>query len=127
MPHDTARLYEKLTELRHRDTQFQLFGASTHRYLLNPCLPEDNLREVEAQYGITLPEDYRRFLLFMGNGGAGPGYGMYPLDYCLKHSLKDVHLLQASFPHMERWNMAPEDLGLDPDIPYVAPLPLHFL
>lgn len=120
MSPDVTRLQAKLTELRRHDTRFQLFGAATHRYALHSCLLESDVQEVEVRYSITLPEDYRRFLLFMGNGGAGPGYGMYPLDYSLQHSVRNVGLLKAPFPHSERWNMTPEDLGLDRDNDYVA-------
>src|SRR5690242_4451474 len=98
MDSDVTRLQEKLAALRHRDTQFQVFGATTHHYLLNSCLSESILQEAEAQYGILLPEDYRRFLLLMGNGGAGPEYGIYPLERCFQQSVHDLRLLQAPFP-----------------------------
>ncbi len=97
MDSDVTRLQEKLTELRHRDTQLQMFGATTHHYLLNSCLSESTLQEAEAQYSVTLPEDYRRFLLLMGDGGAGPEYGIYPLERCLQQSVHDLRLLQALF------------------------------
>jgi len=115
MDPDVVRLQEKLTELRRRDRQFQMFGATTHHYLLNSCLSESTLQEAEAQYSIILPEDYRRFLLLMGDGGAGPEYGIYPLERCLQQSVHDLRLLQAPFPHVDAWNMTPEDLGLDRD------------
>ena len=120
MTPDVTRLHAKLTELRHRDTQLHVFGASTHRYLLNPCLSEHQVQEAEARYGIALPEEYRRFLLFMGDGGAGPDYGIFPLEDCLKRSVDDVRFLREPFPHVQAWNLTPEDLGLDRDRDYGA-------
>lgn len=120
MAPDVTRLHAKLTELRGRDTQFSVFGSSTHRYRLNPCLSEHQVREAETRYGISLPEDYRLFLLRVGNGGAGPYYGMFRLEDSLEHSLDDVRFLQAPFPHVQAWNMSPEELGLDPGRDYAA-------
>ena len=113
MAPDIARLQAKLDELRRRDPQLRVFGAPTHRYVLNPCLSEQQVREVEARYRIALPEDYRRFVRFMGNGGAGPAYGIFTLADSLAHSVDDVRLFQKPFPHTGAWNMAPEELGLD--------------
>jgi hypothetical protein len=122
MEPDIARLHVKLNELRRRDPQFRVFGAWRHRYVLNPCLSEQQVREVEARLGIALPDDYRRFLLFMGNGGAGPAYGLFSLEDSLAHSLEEVRLLREPFPHAKAWNLTQEELGLDRDrVPdYVA-------
>ncbi len=118
MPPDIARLQTKLDELRRRDPQFKVFGASTHRYVLDPCLSKEQIREAESQYGIDIPEEYRNFLLFMGNGGAGPAYGDFPLKTALTQSVDDVHLLRLPFPHVRYWNIKPEDIGLVRDRDY---------
>ena len=89
-------------------------------HLRNPCLSEHLVQEAEARYGIALPEEYHRFLLLMGNGGAGPDYGVFPLEDCLEHSVDDTRLLREPFPHVQAWNMTPEELGLDPDRDYGA-------
>jgi hypothetical protein len=77
-------LKEKLDRLILHDPQTTTFGASTsqgggHNFLLGPTLTEEALAEFEAVHTIVLPPDYRAFLKLVGNGGAGPGYGMSPL------------------------------------------------
>ncbi len=69
------RILDKAREI---DSGFELFGAEAHRYHLNPPVPEDFVRDVEEQCGFTLPEDYRRFITQVGDGGAGPDYGIAP-------------------------------------------------
>jgi hypothetical protein len=46
---------------------------------LDPCVTEPELAVFEKRYRVTLPNEYRMFLLKMGNGGAGPDYGLLPL------------------------------------------------
>lgn len=60
------------------------FGARAHRYHLNPPISEKELASFEAEHRITLPDDYRSFLLEVGNGGAGPYYGLLPLGESLR-------------------------------------------
>jgi hypothetical protein len=54
-------------------------SVKQHRYLLNPPLREDLVLQFEATHKIRLPPDYRAFLVHLGNGGAGPGYGVFKL------------------------------------------------
>jgi hypothetical protein len=48
-------------------------------FIVNPTLPEAEVLAFETQHRIGLPADYREFLLRIGNGGAGPCYGVFPL------------------------------------------------
>jgi hypothetical protein len=73
-------LDKKLSQLRRRDPELKLFGASTHRYTLNPPLGVDEIERFEQDAGVKLPEEYRNFLTRIGNGGAGPYYGLFSLE-----------------------------------------------
>ncbi len=76
----------------------------------------------ETKHGIELPEGYRRFITKLGNGGAGPYYGVFKfreMDDC--HSFRRwkendgfVGMLAKPFPHTKQWNEVPpfpEDEG----------------
>ena len=52
---------------------------------------ERTVRSFESTYGITLPEDYRRFVLVAGNGGDGPPlYGLAPVQRSDQNSAGSV-------------------------------------
>ncbi len=76
------------------DRNLKIFGASSHKYKLNPVIPLSTVRDVERQYNIKLPEEYVFFLTKIGNGGAGPNYGIYPLERAVETTpyLKDYTL-----------------------------------
>ena len=75
-----GQLCEKLQRLRTLDVSHEQFGAKSHRYQLGCPLAEVKLQHYEQQYGVALPYEYRRFLMEIGHGGAGPFYGLFPLD-----------------------------------------------
>ncbi|HOL10575.1 MAG TPA: SMI1/KNR4 family protein [Bacillota bacterium] len=85
------RIREKLIKAKAKDDQLQTFGSNKHRYELNPPLSREAIAAFEAKNGITLPEEYQLFLTELGNGGAGPYYGIYQLKidvydpYLAKH------------------------------------------
>lgn len=60
------------------DSKYELFGASKHQYKLNPPISASFVHEVEEKYGFTLPKDYFSFITEVGDGGAGPEYGIIP-------------------------------------------------
>jgi hypothetical protein len=105
-----ARLLDRLRLLLER--QPDVFGANGHRYELNEPLSEQALAEFEAQHGVRLPEDYRWFLSTVGNGGAGPYYGLFALGEvddgvgitAWKENDGFVGHLSAPFPHLAAWN-----------------------
>jgi hypothetical protein len=75
------RIKRKLEVLQTLDKEFIVFGSRRgHQYKLRPTLTEFEIQNFENQQNFSLPQDYRNFLLKFGNGGAGPGYGLYPLQ-----------------------------------------------
>jgi len=90
------RIKQKLDHLRQVDTRRTIFGAESHQYLLNPCLSEWQIRSFEQSYAIHLPDDYRSFLQAIGNGGAGPYYGIIPLEQSLRDWCREEDPLYPS-------------------------------
>ena len=66
-----------LGQAANADKEFKLFGAEKHRYKLNPTMSVAVVRHIENQYNFSLPEDHSRFITEVGNGGAGPHYGLH--------------------------------------------------
>jgi len=91
-------IQKKLMELKEKDKDMTIFGAADdvffnypgHHYELNPVLSEEQVAAAEKQLGIRLPEEYREFIKTVGDGGAGPEWGLftlrqsYPSDEFLK-------------------------------------------
>jgi hypothetical protein len=79
------RIKSKLILAKGADKDFKVFGAGSHQYTLTKTESSDDILGFEKDYNLELPEDYKAFLLHVGNGGisyansaAGPGYGIYP-------------------------------------------------
>ena len=68
-----------------QDKNCEVFGAGSHRYRLNETVSLNWVREFEKQYRVTLPEEYVFFITKVGNGGAGPYYGIAPLGLDKNH------------------------------------------
>ena len=81
-----GRVTRKLARAAAMPGEPVMFGVGSHRFQLGPPLSEDEVVAFERRHGVTLPADYRRFLTEIGHGGpgpyggAGPGYGLLPLD-----------------------------------------------
>jgi hypothetical protein len=58
----------------------RVFGASGHAFVRAPVLSEGDLEEIEDQFGVRLPEEFRDYLVEVASGGAGPGYGVFVLQ-----------------------------------------------
>ena len=107
IPLDAAleRVADKLRQARERDAR--PFGAESRG--LPPALPPltpEAVAAAEARLGVALPEEYRGFVLRIGDGGAGPAYGLFALETALRVSEADgvPELLRTPFPHGEHYN-----------------------
>jgi hypothetical protein len=107
-----SRIKHKLDSLANRDRSFMVFGAKNHRYQLKPKLTAQQINSVETEYCCRLPNSYRSFLASLGNGGAGPGAGLFPLArhdhfHTLCHWKKSslIGNLAQAFPHTTAWNL----------------------
>lgn len=73
----------KLKVLKEADREFEIFGAGEswggHFYKLNRPIAPDTMERFESKFAIKLPAHYKLFLTQVGNGGAGPAYGLIPL------------------------------------------------
>lgn len=122
MRSDFDRLLGDLETLRRRDVDLRVFGANDHRYALNPPLTASQVSDFESRYGVQLPEDYRDFLLTIGNGGAGPGYGLERLGCAYGANWSEnpglVGDLSRPFPYNEAWN--------EESMPPSSPLEDHY-
>lgn len=74
------RIKEKLWRLKREDVAFEIFGSDVYEYKLNAPLSVDEINKFEKKYGIKLPAGYALFLQKIGNGGAGPFYGLARLE-----------------------------------------------
>lgn len=111
---EPRRIHEKLAALRAADPDRRVFGAYAHRYELEPKVSARAMTAFEKKWRVTLPEDYRRFLTEIGNGGAGPAYGLFRLGEDGTTDARHgrawrrrgrVGDLAKSFPYARAWNL----------------------
>lgn len=74
-----GKLRKQLKRAGEEDPDLSRFGADSHKYQLGPSVSEETIAAFETRFGVFLPDGYRNFLLWVGDGGAGPFYGLYPL------------------------------------------------
>lgn len=104
------RIKSKLKLLKQTDSDFELFGAESHEYDLEPVWTPDDIKRFEDTWNIVLPEEYREFLLKVASGGAGPYYGLENPENGVYGDLDyrtELNEISKEFPYTEEWN--PED------------------
>lgn len=62
------------------DIELRQYGAERHHYEFAPVVPLSEVRDFEQRHSISLPEAYVEFLTQVGNGGAGPDFGLFSLE-----------------------------------------------
>jgi len=107
-----GRILEDLETLRATGNDAQVHGALAHRFRVRPVAPISIVEQFESAHRIVLPEGYRGCLTRVGNGGAGPAYGVFSLGY-MDGTRSDepweegngfVGMLSEPFPHRHPWS-----------------------
>jgi hypothetical protein len=119
---DWSDVRQRLAQLAAQPGAGEVFGSRLHRWELEPPLRPDELRDLEAQLRVDLPDEYRSFLLHVGRGGAGPAYGLFRLLHVDGRwqwddggaDLTDLETLAQPFAHTEAFNPA-DELPARPD------------
>ncbi len=85
------RLLDLLEQAKAADPKLKRFGARSHRYRLSAPAGEEAVAAFEEEFHVQLPEEYRDFLTLVGDGGAGPYFGLFGLKK-IKKALRDSEL-----------------------------------
>lgn len=101
-----------------KDPAYRIFGADTHHYKFKPAATVQEVSQVQAVLGVRFPDSYIQYLTKLGNGGAGPHYGIYSLDEMQHNSQYLLHqpLLGEPMLHpdmtLTEWYEIAEDLDI---------------
>lgn len=88
---------------------YKIFGSSDHQYKFNPSLTLESVKIFEDTFLISLPTDYKEFLIEIGDGGSGPAYGLFPLaGWNAGLEINENNFLSTPFPHSDKWDIDPE-------------------
>lgn len=96
-----------------------VFGSDKHNFKINPPATPNQIIEHERKYRFNFPEGYRRFILEVGDGGAGPFHGIKQQftgpGATLRHEeAKHFHresIYQTPCPANEKW----QNIVIGPD------------
>ncbi|MFD8636135.1 SMI1/KNR4 family protein [Streptomyces sp. NPDC059533] len=82
MDHRIPRIRTKLARMPYQPQRSHSMGAERHQFRLGARIGSAQADAFEAEHHIALPTAYREFLLRLGGSGAGPFYGLLPLEEC---------------------------------------------
>ena len=117
------RIRRKLKLAKLADKKKTVFGAESHAYDIQPTVSLKKIKRFEEDYGVELPLCYAEFLLTVGNGGAGPFYGVYALEegvgdlcYTETESVLNRPCLLAPKMSDDDWRALTADLFADEEL-----------
>ena len=70
------KIVERIEVLKSLDNNNTL----RHRYDSDPPVSPERMAEVEKELGVVFPTELRNYYLEVGNGGAGPDTGIWPIE-----------------------------------------------
>ncbi len=123
---DADQVRARIAAMAAADPECTTFGSSRHRHRLGPPLAEPEVSAFERQHEIILPASYRDFLVQVGDGGAGPYYGLFRLDGSGMRPRDQEERsvsgrLATPFPHTTLWNPNATDSDPVTDDEYFDP------
>jgi len=114
---------ELLKKAKEADPKCKVFGSAEHKYRLNPPASAEEVSALEADLNLKLPEDYVYFLTEIGNGGAGPYYGLYSVKELRRQQFythqdgKGKPVIDRDLS-VEKWNALMEQMDTNDDDVY---------
>ena len=94
------RIKEKFNQAKGIDSEFKVFGASSHQYQLGRTVTAKEIEKFETKYNITLPQAYKVFIQETSGISAfkpkrnqadklvpAPDYGLFTFDNIFDHTL----------------------------------------
>jgi len=97
----------------------RVFGAGKHRFQFNPVATTAQVDAYEQKYQFAFPESYKKFILEIGDGGAGPFYGIQKRFTSFGSTLRDEEAKTYRLPSIYTADCPPGDywqaLLLGPD------------
>lgn len=125
-----------LEQARRMDTKLEINGVSGHQYRLNLPVDLEFVHETEKKYHFRFPEDYVQFITEVGDGGAGPGYGLFSFkfysteakntreiemrDSYLRGLFRDPHLIPLELDDLDDFCVPEEEYKQNPEKYFAA-------
>ncbi|MFF4273437.1 SMI1/KNR4 family protein [Streptomyces sp. NPDC001536] len=82
-----SRIRSKLARVPYQARRSHSAGAERHGFRVGPRLRSAQADVFESEHHIELPSAYRKFLVELGGSGAGPFYGLLPLEECRLYTM----------------------------------------
>lgn len=96
---------EKVYILKEIDKNCEVPGSFIHEYELRECLKEDKIKMYEERFNIVFPEDYKNYLMFISDGGAGPGTGISGIGLLDLNNKAGVYTHIEAFKFTSKWDL----------------------